>query len=646
MDGPLIWPVQREEADQLNPRDAARRVMALTLAFDISMAGLAMTAAQIDTHLRGPDAGPFDLRAWVLATGAFMSAAAAALILGGIQRQVWRHMGAPDAWRLFQIIGLTVLFYLPVMAILNGLLVAPVPSLLMAVSIWTAAIFCGRMIARWRTTQRPMQIFQPLPKQSQPILLLGDQTSWVNVLRRLEFQAQGQAVRVLGLIEIDAHEPGRAVRGIPIMGSLNELANVIQVLTLRYGEVPWVALTGPARGRDIMLEVLEITSAHGAEIMALGHDATAQTLEPVRPADLLTRPERQLDMEPVRALLRGARVVVTGGGGSIGSELARQVALEGPAELVIIDASEFNLYQIELELKRLLPELNVTCQLGDVRDETRMSDILSAAKPDIVIHAAALKHVPLMERHVCEAILTNVAGTKAVARAAAAAGAQRMVFISTDKAVDPDNIMGASKRLAELALGRIVAETGMACAMVRFGNVLGSSGSVVPLFERQIAEGGPVTITDPEATRFFMTIEEASALVLQAAALQEQDGEAGLFVLDMGEPIAIQQLAETMIRMKGKVPYLDIAIQTTGLREGEKLHERLTYPHEALGMTPVEGVRRVASEENISELFGKQLQQLLDAARRHDVAEALRLLGVLVPEYGSKRGEQACRRLA
>lgn len=630
----------------MNPRDAARRVMALTLAFDICMAGLAMSAAQVDTYLRGQQAGVFDVRAWVLATTAFMMAAAAALILGGIQRQVWRHMGAPDAWRLFQIIGLTVLFYLPVMALLNGLLVAPVPSLLIAVSLWTSAIFCGRMVARWRTTQRPMQIFQKLPKQSQPILLLGDQTSWVNVLRRLELQAQGQAVRVLGLIEMSAREPGRAVRGIPIMGSLNELGNVLEVLTLRYGEVPWVALTGPARSRDIMLRVLDITSAQGAEIMALGHDATAQTLEPIRPADLLARPERQLDIQPVRSLLRGARVIVTGGGGSIGSELARQVAEEKPAELVIIDCSEYNLYQIELGLRRHFPELVLTCHLGDVRHTRRMEQIMRGARPDIVIHAAALKHVPLMERHVCEAILTNVAGTKSVARAAAAVGASRFVFISTDKAVDPDNIMGASKRLAELALERIVIETGMACAMVRFGNVLGSSGSVVPLFERQIAEGGPVTITDPEATRYFMTIEEASALVLQAAALQENDGRAGLFVLDMGEPIAIQQLAETMIRLKGKVPYLDIAIQTTGLRQGEKLHERLTYPHEALSNTPVEGVSRVASETNVSELFGKQLEQLMDAARRHDVSEALRLLGVLVPEYGSKGLELAARRLA
>lgn len=630
----------------MKPRDAARRAMALTLTFDITMAGFAMSAAHINTFLTHTPEAPFPFAAWLVATSAFMLAAAAALVLGGIHRQVWRHMGAPDAWRLVLVIGLAVLFYLPVVVVVNGALVAPVPSLLMAVGFWTAALFGGRMLARYRSTQRPMQIFQTLPKQSQPILLLGDQESCVDVLRRLGTHASGKAVRVLGLIEMDESEPGRAVRGVPIMGSLSELGTVIDVLKVRYGEAPWVALTGPARTRDVMLQVLEVTSSHGAEIMALGHDEAAQTLEPVRPADLLARPERQLDKTPVTRLLQGARVLVTGGGGSVGAELARQAAEEGPAELTIVDYSEYNLYLIELELTQKFPDLKLTFHLADIRDPLRINAIFQSARPEIVIHAAALKHVPLMERHSCEALLTNVAGTKAVARAAAACGARRFVLISTDKAVDPDNVMGASKRLAELALGEIIRESGMIGAMVRFGNVLGSSGSVVPLFERQIAEGGPVTITDPQATRYFMTIEEASALVLQAAAIQDNAGEARLFVLDMGVPISIGQLAETMIRLKGKVPGSDVEIVTTGLREGEKLHECLTYPHEALQETGVDGVMSVTSQPHQSEFFRKHLLQLVDAAKRHDASEALRLLGVLVPEYGAERAAETTRRLA
>ena len=628
----------------MKSEDAARRAMALTLSFDVAMAGLAMTLAHLAMLYSDPGVTAFPVRAWILASTCFMLAAAAGFVIGGVHRQVWRHMGAPDAIRLVQGIALAVFLYLPVMVALNGRLIDPLPVLLVATALWTGAAFAGRMIARYRTTNAPFQIFQRIPRQSQPVLLVGDPASWIDVLRRLESSGNETTLRVLGLIDVNGKEPGRAVRGLPIMGSLRELGNVIDVLALRYGSAPWIAVTGPARDRAAMGEILEIASTHGAHIMALG--AAAQTLEPVRPADLLARPERELDLRPVRELLVGADVLLTGGGGSIGSELARQVARQSPASLAIVESSEFNLYQIDHHLRALHPGLPLTSHLGDVRDTARLAAIFAESRPDIVIHAAALKHVPLMEENVCEAILTNVGGAVAVARAAAASGASRFVFISTDKAVAPDNVMGATKRLAELAISRIISEARMGGAMVRFGNVLGSSGSVVPLFERQIAAGGPVTLTDPEATRYFMTIEEATALVLQAAALQQETQHAELFVLDMGEPIAIRQLAETMIRLKGKVPGVDIEITTMGMRKGEKRHEALTYAHEALEPTAVEGVNRVTSQAPAGELLDKQVNALIEAARRHDTSEALRLLGVLVPEYGAERPQDQQRRPA
>jgi len=617
--------------------------MALTLSFDVAMAGVAMTLAHFALLYSDPLVTRFPVQAWLLATSAYMLAATCGFVIGGVHRQVWRHMGAPDAVRLIQGIALAIFFYLPVVVALNGRLTAPLPMLLVAAALWTAALFAGRMVARYRTTNAPLQIFQRIPRVSQPVLLVGSPDSWIDVLRRLESSTGGSAVRVLGLIEVDAREPGRAVRGVPIMGSLKNLGEVIDVLSLRYGSAPWVAVTGPARDRCAMNEILEIASVHGAHIMALGHDAAAQTLEPVRPADLLSRPERELDLQPVRTLIAGTRVMVTGGGGSIGSELARQVARQSPEALSIIESSEYNLYQINHFLRALHPGIPLYAHLGDIRDLNRMSAIFASARPDLVIHAAALKHVPLMEENVCEAILTNVGGAVNVARAAAASGASRFVFISTDKAVAPDNVMGATKRLAELAIGRILADAGIACAIVRFGNVLGSSGSVVPLFERQIAAGGPVTITDPEATRYFMTIEEASALVLQAAALQHDTQHADLFVLDMGEPLPIRQLAETMIRLKGMVPDVDIEITTMGMRPGEKKHEALTYPYEELEPTAVEGINRVASHAPAGELLDKKVTALIEAARRHDMSEALRLLGVLVPEYGGAHVEEGIR---
>jgi FlaA1/EpsC-like NDP-sugar epimerase len=251
-----------------------------------------------------------------------------------------------------------------------------------------------------------------------------------------------------------------------------------------------------------------------------------------------------------------------------------------------------------------------------------------------------------MERNVCEAILTNVEGAVNCARAAAAVGAGSFVFISTDKAVDPDNVMGATKRLAEIAISRIAEESGMAAAMVRFGNVLGSSGSVVPLFEKQIADGGPVTITDMGVTRYFMTVEEASALVLQAGVLQHTGGHSDIYVLDMGEPMPILQLAETLIRLKGLIPGVDIEITQTGLRAGEKMHEALTYEHETVVRTDVDGVLRVVSRTPTSELFDKQLSVLVEAASRRERSEALRMLGMMVPEYGVERAAKAFKDIA
>jgi len=613
--------------------------MALTLTFDVIMAGLAMTLSHLTILTADPDLSHFPWQSWLMATIAFMMAACAGLVMGGVPRQVWRHIGAPDIVKLVQGIALAVFIYLPVMVVLNGRLVDPLPALLVTIALWTALLFAGRMIARYRTTKAPFQIFQHLPRVSQPVLLAGDPASWIDVLRRLEHAPAGSAVRVLGLIELSSKEPGRAVRGVPIMGSLETLGGVIDVLTLRYGSAPWVAVTGPARERAAMNAILEVTSSRGVKVMALGHDEAAQTLEPVRPADLLARPERELDLRPVYKLVSGTRVLITGGGGSIGSELARQVAQQSPEALGILDSCELNLYQIDHFLRALHPGLPLRSMLGDVRDPLRTGEIFNSIRPEVVIHAAALKHVPLMEDNICEAVLTNVGGAVNAASAAAACGARRFVFISTDKAVAPDNVMGATKRLAELAISRIITDAGMTGAMVRFGNVLGSSGSVVPLFERQIAAGGPVTLTDPDATRYFMTIEEATSLVLQAAALQQSARRAELFVLDMGEPVAIRQLAETMIRLKGKVPGADIEIQVMGMRPGEKKHEILTYPHEVLEPTSVEGINRVTFQTTASEILERKVGKLIEAAKRHDTAEALRLLCVLVPEYAAAREE-------
>ncbi|HPF23257.1 MAG TPA: polysaccharide biosynthesis protein [Hyphomonas sp.] len=630
----------------MTPQRAARRAMFLTLGFDLGIAAVSMVLANILVWWSDETRGAFPVDSTLFSTILFTAAVAAGFMVLRIHTQVWRHIGWPDAVRIMQGVGLSGLIYLPIAGLLNGTLSQPWTVLLTALLIWTVGLFSGRMVALSRSTHKPLQIFSPVARNAQPILLVGDVASCIAVMRRLQTPTDTQNFRLLGLVDTEGNDPGRAIRGVPIMGGLDDLANVIEVLKVRYNQTPWVAVTGAARDRNTMMRVLEIASNHGAEIMALSRDETAQVLEPVRPADLLARPERHLDIAPVRSIVEGARVLVTGGGGTIGSELARQVASLTPERLTILDSCEYNLYSIDIELQNRAPGVQISPRLGDVRDANRVRDVFQSAQPALVIHAAALKHVPLMERNVCEAILTNVAGAVNCARAAAAVGSKSFVFISTDKAVDPDNVMGATKRLAEIAIARIAEESGMAAAMVRFGNVLGSSGSVVPLFEKQIAAGGPVTLTDAGVTRYFMTVEEASALVLQAGAMQHENGRSDLYVLDMGEPMPILQLAETLIRLKGLIPGVDIEITTTGLRAGEKMHEALTYEHETVTDTHVDGVLRVVSRTPTSELFDKQLAALIEAASRRDRSEALRMLGVMVPEYGVERAAKALKHIA
>jgi O-antigen biosynthesis protein WbqV len=359
------------------------------------------------------------------------------------------------------------------------------------------------------------------------------------------------------------------------------------------------------------------------------------SLEVIRPADLLARPERRLDREPVARLVSGARVFITGGGGTIGGELARQCAALGPAELTLYDSCEFNLFEIDQELGRAFPNVVRRMVLGDVRDDVRLRQALTEAEPDLVIHAAALKHVPLMEQNPNEAILTNVLGARWAATLSAELGVKAFVFISTDKAVNPSNVMGATKRAAELFIQSFAPTApGTRFSLVRFGNVLGSKGSVAPLFERQIAEGGPLTVTHPDMTRFFMSVEEASALVLQAAALSSESAgaEASLYVLDMGEPVRIVELAEKMIRMKGLMPGRDIHIRYTGLRPGERLTEAVYYENEQVRATSVDGVLEVAGSDQPS---FRDIQEGLDAiiayASRRDPMASLSMMKALAP---------------
>ena len=356
-----------------------------------------------------------------------------------------------------------------------------------------------------------------------------------------------------------------------------------------------------------------------------------------------------LDREAMARLIRGRRILVTGAGGTIGSELARQIAALSPARLILVDNSEFMLYAIDGELRERWPELAIHPVLADVRERIRVAAVVALEQPQIVFHAAALKHVPMVESNPIEGVLTNAIGSRNVAETARTYGAQLVVMISTDKAVDPASVMGATKRLAEAicqaldldearrtqGAGSLASPDGRGTRFVtvRFGNVLGSTGSVVPLFQRQLAAGGPLTVTHPEVSRFFMTVREAVELVLEASASDDGDSRGKIFVLEMGKPVRIVDLARQMIRLAGFTPERDIRVTYIGLRPGEKLHEALFHAAESPVPTRNPALRLAAPRTADYAVLARSIDELEEHARAGRDARALDLLHRLVPEY-------------
>ena len=390
--------------------------------------------------------------------------------------------------------------------------------------------------------------------------------------------------KVVCLVDDDPLKKGRQLMGVPIVGG----RDAIEAAVDKYG-ITEIVLAIPTLPPKTKKEIWDICSRTGCKFKQMpgiyqlaNGDVSIQAIRDIDIEDLLERDVVKVDMGGLSDLIRNRTVMVTGGGGSIGSELCRQLAGYHPKELVIFDIYENNAYAIEQELRSNYPDLTLHVLIGSVRDEARINRVMEQYRPAMVYHAAAHKHVPLMETSPLEAVKNNVFGTLNTARAAAKYGVEHFVLISTDKAVNPTNVMGASKRICEMIVQSMAGVSNTCFAAVRFGNVLGSNGSVIPLFREQIKKGGPVTVTHPDITRFFMTIPEAVSLVLQAGAFAK-GGE--IFVLDMGSPVRIDDLARNMIRLSGFEPDVDIAVVYSGLRPGEKLYEELLMGEEGLART-------------------------------------------------------------
>jgi O-antigen biosynthesis protein WbqV len=579
--------------------------------------------------------------------------AAALLVAGlpfGLSRQYWRFAGMGD---LLAVAASSVLGAAFFTTALFALGIGPPGGAFPLAHGMTLLALLGapRVAYRWFRSRDQSRVAEA---DATSVLVLG-QTEDCDLFLRALARDKRQRFRVEGLLTPGDRQTGRRIQGYPILGSMKDAEVVLErlrdegrlpgTLVMATPDLQGMALVGVVAQADRFgLRVRRAPRLTELDDGTGSGEPRPVELRPIVIEDLLNRPQVPLDRDGMARLIQGRRVIVTGAGGTIGSELARQVAAFGPGNLMLIDNGEFALWQIDMELAETHPNVRRQSLIADIRDEARIRSIFEAIRPELVFHAAALKHVPIVEDNPLEGLMTNAAGTRHVADAARAAGALAMVLISTDKAVNPTSVMGASKRLAEMycqALDIVARHTGlgMRCITVRFGNVLGSTGSVVPLFQRQLARGGPLTVTHPDMQRYFMTVREAVGLVLQANVLgvgearlpADQDG--GIFVLDMGKPVKIVDLARQMIRLAGLRPEEDVAIRFTGLRPGEKLYEELFHGKEPPAPTGHPGLLMAHPRTADPAIVGRAIEEIATACRANQTRLALTLLSRLIPEF-------------
>jgi FlaA1/EpsC-like NDP-sugar epimerase len=548
----------------------------------------------------------------------------------GLYHGWWRHVGMQDLTDLVKAVTLSSVLFTTVLVVGPGLRGFPRSVLIldwvMAIVVFGGARFAVRALRESRAGWNGVE------RRGERALVIGAGEAAERLIRQLRHGEDG--FRAVGLVDDDPTKRGMRLHGVPVLGSVSELGTLAVA-----HDAQLLVIAIPSASREQMRRIVDQCAATKLEFKIipslrelLEGRAKVSQLRRVEVDDLLGRDAVEMDLDEVRRDLAGSTVLITGGAGSIGSELARQVAGFGPGRLILMDQAESPLYYIHLELVRTHPGLEVVPVVADITNPRRLEEIFGEFRPDYVFHAAAYKHVPMMECNVVEAVQNNVLGTLCVAECAARHGARRFVLISTDKAVNPSSIMGATKRVAErIVLGwTSLRASGTDFRAVRFGNVLGSDGSVVPLFKRQLARGGPLTVTDPEVTRYFMTIPEAVQLVLQAAALPEAAGR--ISMLEMGEPVRIVELAENLIRLSGLEPYKDVAIVFTGLRPGEKLHEELMSGVEATVPTAVEKIRIVQTDEAHAAAVQRGVQRLANSTSIGDDQDLVLALCALVPE--------------
>ena len=572
----------------------------------------------------------------------FALVSAVVFYMTGLYRGVWRYASVPDLVQVAKAVTISIIVAVLVLFFVLRLDYVPRSFPVIQMLVLGLLLTVPRLAYRWYR-DRELTLFISAGGNTLPtVLLIGAGDEAEGFIRSLN-RSPSPAFRIVGLVAERSGRVGQRIQGIEVITSYDKLESVLD--SGKYGKIDRVILTRPDDDASTIRTMVDIVTKRGIAVARLPRvdelqrGTSASNIQDIAVEDLLGRTQRDLDKTDMQAMLAGNRVLVTGAGGSIGAELVRQVCATQPSEIILLDVNEYQLYEIDREISVSFPDIPRHAVIANIRDKHRIHEIFGTMRPDVVFHAAALKHVPLVEENPLEGIATNVIGSRNIADACLHHQVRCMVQISTDKAVNPTNVMGTSKRIAEQyiqALDPMSRKDNLTSyVVVRFGNVLGSTGSVVPLFKKQLIAGGPITVTHADMTRYFMTIAEAVQLVMQAGAIGCNDTatQGRIFVLDMGEPVKIVQLAEQMVRLSGQVPNQDIDIVFTGLRAGEKMYEELLYADEELQTTPVDGIRLASPRTLDYKTLSSSLDGLETAITTGDLPATLSALKHLVPEF-------------
>ena len=608
---------------------------------------MATASFLLSTYLRlADDYTSFDLNQILPVCTVFTVICAIVFRVSGLYRGVWRYASITDLWAITKAASFIILIFAFIMFLWTRLETLPRSILIINWFVLMALLGGPRFFYRLMKDRRFDLSAGVIDARQIPVLLAGASDGAELFIRSLR-QNEDIRYRVVGIAAENQRRVGREIHGVPVLGTVDDLKSITQQLPRNHKPQRVILTKDDMNGRTVGL-ILEQADTLGMTLARIPKLTDFKTglkdqmeIRPVDVEDLLGRAQTPLDRYGMRNLIEGKRILITGAGGSIGSELVRQVCGFIPLSLTLIDNSEFALYNIDLEVAQKWPAINRKAVIADVRDQDRMQSVICDLSPELVFHAAALKHVPLVEANICEGLATNVIGARNVANACVEFGVKTMVVVSTDKAINPTSIMGASKRLAEIYCQALDLEPNKATntrfVTVRFGNVLGSTGSVVPLFQKQLSAGGPLTVTHPDMTRYFMTIRESVELILQSATLgiatESENQQGKIYVLDMGEPVKIMDLARQIIRLAGLQPDTDIEIKVTGIRPGEKLFEEILHDDENLVQTKAQGILLAAPRTTELTEISKAINTLSEICANGDNEAGLTMIKKFIPEY-------------